>query len=392
LRLFVLLLTAVLIAILALHVFQTWVSKNSTYDVVVAVDNRIRTAIQGSLNQYKLDLVDEGQTCSQWNVTADGLSSLALRDHLTEFWRTHRVKGCVLVGDFPYARWEEGGNQHPTDYFYMDLDGEWIDVDGDGAYEKHKGSVEPEIWVGRIQASNVEGNESELLNNYFEKNHHYRTKAGSPTWPRQALAYIDSGIANAAPIGGDSEVYFAYVENTTLCLEMAYGQEATVIHDTFADNSIANAQDYLHRLNSTDGYEMVWLYSHGYQWSAPYYGHHVFDRSNVYWEFYLRNSPKVFFYIWDVCEAAEFSSPNCLGSSAIFGNGWGLVSIGMTASGIPQCQFFEFFDMLKKQENVGEAFKAFWNCTIDMNGRIDFDESKKWVILGDPTLHLPTVS
>lgn len=383
--------------ILAIYLSRIWVSKPNDqpiYDVVVSVDNRIRNAIQSSLEQYKQDLANEELTYFQYNVTVDGLDASSFRANLTEFWNNHNVKGCVLVGDFPYAKWEEGVHlgpegHYPTDYYYMDLDGEWNDTDGDGAYDEHTGDIAPEIWCGRIKASNVNGTETELINNYFQKNHDYRVNAGCPTWPRRALAYMDISIVNARPMLGNFTVYRGIVENTTICLEKAYDNVTTVYYTSPYGMKI-NATDYMYRLNSTEGYEWVWLGCHG--WFAEG-GFHQFSGGEdpVYFHFYLENSPKAFFYIWDVCKAAAFHKSNCLGSSAIFGNGWGLISIGATYGTPVQCQFFEFFERLNQSQCIGEAFKTFWNSTIDgWTQKISYEESKKWVLLGDPTLCVST--
>jgi hypothetical protein len=366
---------------------------STTYDVIIFIDNRLRDNIQNCITQFKQDLANENLVAYQYNITIEGLNASSLRNLLIGLWKKNSIKGCIMIGDLPYILWENHPDalpdmQFPVDYFFMDLDGQWIDEDMNGAYDKHEGDIAPEIWVGRICASIVEGNEVELIRDYFQKNHNYRTNVNISPWSRKALAYLDNGIFSIAPIYGNSTIYLEYIENTSLCLE-PYGQDLEMIFDTPENSNVANAHDYIERLNSTGGYELVWLYGHGFQWSAPYYGHHTFTPSSeIHWGFYLKSSPKAVFYIWDICEAAEFNSQNCLGNSAIFGNGWGLVSMGMTHTGYPQSQFFQFFNKLHQQEIVGEAFMTVWNSIIGLDGAIDYDESKKWVILGDPTLRL----
>jgi hypothetical protein len=369
-------------------------TRTSTFDIIVAVAKSIREDVQPSLTQYKQDLALQKTTYYQWNVTAEGIDATVLRDELIAFRKRHNIKGCVLVGTFPSAMWEDTpgmlpDNQYPTDQFYMDLDGRWRDTDGNGAYDAHDGNTRPEIWVGRIHASPVDGDEAELINRYFTKNHHYRTTRASPPWPQQALAYIDNGILASAPIHGNRARYYAYVETTTDCLQTLYGPDVEVIYDTFEDSSRATADDYRHRLTASEGYEWVWVYGHGYQWPPPSCGHHTFTPgSDVYWAFYLHEAPKAFFYLWDVCEAATFHQPNCLASSAILGNGWGLVSLGMTSAGYPQAQFSSFFSSLEAGECVGAAFLTLWGSFTNQYGSIAYEEHKKWTILGDPTLLL----
>ncbi len=105
--------------------------------------------------------------------------------------------GAIFIGDIQTAWYEHefGGliQEFPMDLFYMDLDGIWIDSDNDGLYDEHAGNVEPEIWTGRIDASTLYGTNVSLYENYFRKNHDYRT--GALKLPNRALVYVDDDWA-----------------------------------------------------------------------------------------------------------------------------------------------------------------------------------------------------
>lgn len=287
----------------------------------------------------------------------------------------------------------------------MDLDGNWTDTTNppDYKFEFHTnetGDLAPEIWVGRIIA-NVDGDEVQLINDYFQKNHNYRVKACStPDWPRRALAYVDNlGHEWVKPEDVEdanlSDYYYDFVGNVTNCLEKVY-DDVTTIYEIAPNGTNTNAADYMPRLNSTEGYEWVLELSHGtigwhrfqrWTWAKVSQTWQVAEEDSLSYQFYLNHCPKAYFYIWMSCEAARFNTKYGIANNAIFGNGWGLVSIGPTCGVPAQHNYHKIFEKLDQGECIGEAFKTFWNCTVSSaDQQMDVHESKPWVILGDPTL------
>lgn len=145
------------------------------------------------------------------------------------------------MGDIPYATWETNGTSYATDYFYMDLNGNWYDTDDppNGVYDVHNGTIEPEIWVGRLKASNVEGDEICLFERYFKKNHEYRNASARvdlelPLSARpRALAYVDNEPAvnvtqrnNPDPVRSYDK---RFVNDTVTCLKKAYSNVTLVV-------------------------------------------------------------------------------------------------------------------------------------------------------------------
>lgn len=64
--------------------------------------------------------------------------------------------------------------KHPGELYYMDLLNEWNDTDGDGFFDQIQDHSEPVIWIGRLTAGLLHGNEKIDLLNKFTKNHDYR--------------------------------------------------------------------------------------------------------------------------------------------------------------------------------------------------------------------------
>jgi len=384
---------------------------DTQFDVLICVEQTIKGDILDSLNQYKDDLEQEGWTLPagffEVNLTIYNNASV-LRETLIDMWNTYHFQGCVFVGDIPYAIWKNGTSSYATDYYYMDLNGTWI-ANEDGEFYYHTGHVRPEIWVGRLMASTVEGDETQLFTEYFKKNHNNRTASqrALSVSPR-ALAYIDNDPAvnytdpyNPDPVRSYSKVY---VNDTVDCLQKAYA-DVTLVASPVLNATNTNATDYMHRLNSTDGYEWVWVLGHGKQ-GAHGFSYYCWNKVEQKWEwgllpeegevkhsYYLYESPKAFFYIFLPCYAAVFDKQNCIANSAIFGNGTGLASVGMTTVVFEQYPswFFEAFDLLKQHKCIGEAFKAMYNSMIDY-----YEEKEGWVnfvrrsmvLLGDPTICL----
>jgi len=306
--------------------------------------------------------------------TAEGIRELLQNEALT-----HEMAGVLLVGDVPYASYEmeiEGYNYtFPNDQFYMDLDGNWSDFDGNGIYDMHTnetGDLEPEIWVGRLFASTVPGDETELLINYFDKNHRFRT--GELTLPRRALAYIDDDFLNPGADKANSS------------LRMIYGNETTLV----IDRETTNATHYKNMLNDTLGFEWLHLESHGN------FKNHAFKTSGG-WT-YISSSqiqsvdPRAFFYNILACDSADFTRRNMtialayIGGAYIFADTYGLLVVSSTKPGA-MTSYSDFYKPVSEGKCVGQAFKEWF----EKHGELSPLYHYGLTILGDPTLRTPRV-
>ncbi|MCK4427940.1 MAG: hypothetical protein KAW16_05615, partial [candidate division Zixibacteria bacterium] len=212
--------------------------------VHVFVDFYVYPAIETNFDQFISDLQAEGYTVSVTQVTTE-----TPEDIRAILWSEYPsdLVGVILVGEVPAAWVELFTMSHyyrshfPTDYFYMDLDGTWNDNDADGFYDNMSGNMEPEIWAGRITPSFcIFGDEVQLLNQYFVKNHAYRT--GSMSLPDRALGYIEIPW---------------YIPD----MDYVYDDVDIVI-----DENTTTALDYKYMLQQ--GYEFVHLLSHSSPWGS----------------------------------------------------------------------------------------------------------------------------
>ena len=329
--------------------------------ITIVVNPSILSGIQSSLNQYKTDLEGEGYRVEVHSAIEETPENL--RNYLQKQLSNNLI-GAVLIGDLPFAQFEKGKEGFPAhqifpiDWFYMDLDGDWLDIDNNGIYDDHKngdGDLLSEIWIGRLTPEGF-GEPVELLNNYFRKNHAYRV--GRLTLPSKALLY--NGL---------------YDEKESR-LDLIYDN---VDISPYEKSSV---EDYKTKLSK--GYQWVDLNCH----SGP--TSHLFVRTDEFINSKTINSinPKVFFYTLETCNACRYTANEYLGGAYIFTHSYGLAVFGDTAPGgfiyTPA-----FYSALSKSENLGEGYKEYFTyLLLNYSGAEETYNLDLITLLGDPTLTL----
>ena len=366
-------------------------SHNSS-SVYVIVNSTLWTsggiALQNRIDRFHSDIEATGFSVTTWKLLAG--SPEGLRSWFASDLVPVGLVGCVLIGNIPSAwyqmfhdpPWDHSTyEEFPIDLFYMDLDGTWSDtlipnvappplsVPGtDGIYDVHvdgSGDVDPEIWIGRIKADDMADPEVDLIVNYLDKNHDYRT--GSLTLPQRALVYVDDDWAPGTGVYND--VKLAYPTSTLV-----------------NDKNTTKKSNYLGRLD--DQWSWVHLMSHGNPGGHTFKilnatGHSVWESVSVTWNDYRTGDYPVFFYNLFVCSGARFTSQNYLGGWCIFAPTYGLVAVGSTKTGSMGNEG-DFYDPLGDGETIGEAFKEWVDKTAET--------SRPWfygmTVIGDPTLRV----
>ncbi|MBE0511780.1 hypothetical protein IBX38_01880, partial [Candidatus Bathyarchaeota archaeon] len=345
--------------------------------VLVIVHSSIYATIEPSLKQYAADIENEGfsvniiETSQLQNETPQEIRSRLQND------MNNNLVGALFVGDIPEVWYKVDDEKILTDMYYKDLNGLWLDSDGDEIYDEHSGDVSPEIWLGRLKASTIAGDEASLINNYFTKNHRYRNGLLILPWWR-SLAYIDDSGLN-------------WTEEAELSLSQIYS-EVTLV----TDPATTNAGDYESRLKDPFGYEWVYLMCHGS------YDFHTFrvpeeqdpslwDGTIFSWE-YQAIDPRAFFYLFFVCSAAEYTKSGYLAGSTIFADTYGLAAIGSTAD-IFSISSLEFFASLSEGKAIGDAFQEWFAEQSEENNELQENDRYQSIfygltIVGDPTLRL----
>jgi len=325
--------------------------------VDVIVNKSIYPDIATEIDTFVNDLLIAGYSVQIDTIA--GMSHITLRDHLAGIID---LVGAVFVGELPVAWFETYGfgswEEFPHDVYFCDLDGAYIDADLDGIYDNHTGSVEPEIWVGRIYARNLTwDNEIRLLKNYFYKNHQYRTYGSS--LPERGLSFVDDDW---------SYWYDCY-------LNLVYSN-VVVVNDDY-QTTAANYRSQL-----AQGYEWVHLCAHSSPWGHTFlYGYSGFRGTVFNYEIFTLE-PDALFYNLFACSGTRFVEENYSAGWYLFVEPYGLLAIGSTKTG-SMLFFDDFYGPLGQQNMcVGEAFK-YW---FTLWGESDWDWFYGLNILGDPTL------
>jgi hypothetical protein len=233
--------------------------------------------------------------------------------------------------------------------------------------------------VGRLKVPDIAGDEASLLNQYFAKNHRYRTGTLDLPWWR-GMIYIDDGGTNTNTLDD------AKSSLSKICSDIVFVK----------DRATTNATDYKNRLNDPSGYQWVYLMCHGtpnnhtfmvppdelkksqgswFQWDGT-----------VYSSDYRSIDPRIFFYHFVICSAAKYTEPDYLAGSAVFGNDYGLLAVGSTQT-VSTLPVNDFYESLSEGKSIGEAFHE-W-C-VQLNERYDYLQRQSYclTLIGDPTLQL----
>ena len=337
--------------------------------VYVLVNSTVYASLSSALSTYKQDLEKDGFSVEIKQSDMDfGNSAEAIREFLQTEAETHEIAGVLLVGNITIVKFEIWYGTFPCDFYYMDLDGNWTDSDGNGIYDMHTdetGDLRPEIWVGRLYASTMTGNETELLINYFDKNHRFRT--GELKLPRRSIGYIDDEFLALT----------GYPDVVNSSLRMIYRNETTLV----TDPETTNAADYKNRLNDTLGYEWLFLAAHSSQKK------HCFNTSEGWTYVYSSEvrsiDPRAFFYHFMACKVADYSYTDYIGGSYVFADTYGLLLLGSTASG-GMNYINDFYGPIAEGKSIGQAFIEYCGKVPTFNPN-NFNYGL--TILGDPTLY-----
>lgn len=318
-------------------------------EVVLIVDQAVSGGISSSIGTFQDDLEADGWTVEIWTITDP--SAAALRADLQAEYAGGNLEGAILIGDIPAGWVEASGGEYPMDLYLMDMNGTWTDTDLDGLFDDWS-SEAPEIWVGRLTPTWLSfGSQVELLQDYFAKNHAYRT--GTLSLPNRALAYEE------AFTGLTGYVDLVYEDVTTK-----------------SDPAGTTADDF--RAELLAGYEWVHLIAHSSPWGssfhvgAPPSGAGTFNSYEA-----LPLDPRAFFYVLNCCTNGRWTEIDNLANMYIWTDTYGLAVIAQAKTDYTN-DFYELYQTLGGGSCLGEAFRMWLAANLGLEHAA--------VLLGDPTL------
>jgi hypothetical protein len=333
--------------------------------VLILVSPRIFSGLGEKVLRYGHDLNHQGYEVDM--VEYSGGTPGNLRSFIVS--GKQNLIGCVLIGDIPVAWYEVdddfyeyGYAEFPCDLFLMDIDGQWRDTDGNEIYDLHQdgsGDRMPEIFVGRIDGSRMEGNEIEILDRYFDKNHEYWN--GDIYLHHYGLTYTEDDWSVYSDMQND--ISYLYKSNYE-----AVSAPATD-RDDYLDNRLKNII-----------YEYIQLACHSSS------NAHYFTRNGILTSNQVRNTPPsgLSFNLF-CCSALRFTDHNCLGGSYIFNQGQKALSVvGSTKTG-SMLEFRFFYQSLSAGNPLGTALKE-WFRQIAPYDAYDLFWHYGMTVLGDPLM------
>jgi len=307
---------------------------------LVVVNQDLRPAIAGNLDRYLADLAVHGyqvELHESLGGTAPEMKSFILDN-------SENLVGVVFVGDMPVPWFEMEHDfgtgdyaDFPCDLYYMELDGTWSDTDSNGKFDllvAGDGDQGPEIFVGHIDASMMSGNEAEMVNAYFDRNHDWWS--GTMTCTAFGLTYTEDD--------------WAYYEDMRHDIQYAYpDHQAIYAPDTHRD-------DYVDTQLPDNSYEFIQLACHS--WSEG----HAFTRGgNAYSSEVRAARPRAIFYNLFCCSASRWIEPNHLGGAYIFNeSGTALATLGSSKTG-SMLTFWAFYQPFGQGNSLGESFRIWFD-------------------------------
>lgn len=353
------------------------------YSYLIVIEESLITPLHNEIEQYCVDLANENY--SPLVLSYNGNSALQLKEEIITYYQDSAITGLLLMGDLPSAWFElyedsrfnksTGDRENSVDFicdlYFADIDGIWDDLDGNGVYDSHTGDVHPELEIGRIKADNLnltDYNEIELLRNYLNRNHLYRINQ-LPT-SDNALIYLDDDWhANA----NTYSQYFSALYNTI-----------TVVN---SPNS-TTASNYLNQ-HLSQPYEFIQLHAHSSSQSHSFHQNDHTEIDVVTNSQIAELNPQCLFYNLFCCSAGNFEADNCLASTYLLSNDYGLAVIASSKAG-GMLYFNDMYSKLALDESFGSSFKNWWISNVDVDD--DFQFQRSWfygmMIMGDPTLRL----
>ena len=337
--------------------------------ISIIIDSTLSEKVSAEFSEYQNVLIDEGYQLLIHQVNSGNYADI--KQIITTDYYSGST-GAILIGDIPQPWFEMISywgdyEQFPISLYYMDVNGNWADTDGDGLLDTHTGNVSPEIWVGYLNPHYQRfESESALLIDYFNKNEMYRN--GTLTLPHRALCFNDDDW-NYYGNAGLNAVY-----SNVIVIEN--------IAQTCAD-------EYLNQLQQ--GYEFVHIMAHSCPWSHTFKNGYSYAGCVSYTEIYNQH-PQAFFYNLFNCSGTRFVEHDNIGNWYIFNDPYGLAAVGSAKTG-SMLDFSYFYNPLGSGASFGTAFLD-WFQEQAYGGFSSFEKS--WFygmnILGDPTLTVNNTS
>jgi hypothetical protein len=377
-------------------------SERSELNILILVHPRLLPDMAAELATLQSDMRNEGWAPVPSEVAVG--SAEELRVLLKTIYDHKPFAGVLLLGEFPYTRmWgypiEDPDNPGPADYYFMDLDGEWVDENSDGFFDRHQmgaGDRDPEIFVGRVSGHPVTilgESEVEMLRAYLERDHAYRTGALSTqgaaiyaTYAHHHYGRVDPSsaawsraeIRSIASVFSTTHVFiFDDEDDQGQPLADAEWPAELWLHPNSEDRIAVQAKDRFLELLA-GGYDYLSIGIHG--WHGGWGG---FVTTEEVKSVYQSGGQLPVVVASSSCSTGDISRGDDMGSVLTMCGT--LVFFGFAASTEITWEEVVYWNESLPESAVGPAFKMLQDlATPDYDGAVR--RNVNWVLLGDPTL------
>lgn len=151
--------------------------------MLVILPKSIWVPLRTKINRYVKDVAKEGYFATVYTVEN------AMATNIKQLIKSKSPKGVLLVGNVAPVFYEHEGGKFPCDLYYMDTNGIWQAQGDANTFKNHGGNVKPEIWLGRLFTPTMQGDDVDMIKEYLDRNHQFRT--GQKLHLRDALAFVD---------------------------------------------------------------------------------------------------------------------------------------------------------------------------------------------------------
>jgi Peptidase family C25 len=378
-------------------------SGDASRNLLVLVNPNLMDGLSQELAVLGSDLRNEN-----WHPVVSAFSALSpevLRETLQAVYSQRPFAGIFLIGDFPYPRMWSYPVENPdqpgaADYYYMDLDGEWSDANGDGFYDVHSGGPgdrQPEVFVGRLNAGNVPGlgrSELEMVRDYLRRDHAYRT---GELATRNAALYATYAHSLYGWVGAENAQWtrteilqsiqalypatdaFIFDESTDPEDSTGWAAEFWPVGDLNQKKTFPARSKFRELMGA--GYDYLSIGIHGTPdaWGPDFFTNR--DAESVY-----KSGGGLPVLIFSAsCSTADLSAADNLGS--ILTMAGSLVFVGFSAPSEMRWMEFVSWNQSLLESPVGVAFLAL-QAEATPGGSGAVSRNVNWILLGDPTLRL----
>jgi len=336
--------------------------------VHIYVNSTIYSSLSSNISQYRQDIINQGYNVDVYNWSINDITQL--KAHITTGYSNGLI-GAILIGKLPYAKaqyWDSTWTmyrQFSCDYYLMDLDGNWTDVNSNGYYdvgatdnhvEHNNGTTNalPEIWVARISPYTISmAGFSPIiaLNNFFNRTHNLRVNLTNRS--NKALLYIDDEwasyrdewISNFTAYTGNNltcESDFNYFSNDFTNATYFLSNISDVTHPAFIDYELVHVMAHCNGTEQQFGVTTI-----------PYQPTPL-DGILTYQDIYNTGPQPLFFNLYS-CFSANLMITNNIATHYLF-DGQALNVIGCARSG-GMSLYQPFYDSLRDGKIFGEAYK-----------------------------------